>query len=797
MINVNSNPRARPRKVGRRGQNNNPGTNGYRTSYTYDPASNLMGVTQGVQTRTFTYDHLSRITAEMNPETSINGAGGWIYYTYDSDATCGSHSGSQVKRVDPANNVTCYSYDSLGRVLQISYPSGPNSANTPTKHFAYDAASAFGISLANYLGRMTAAWTTLGAQMQTQEAFSYDARGSATNLYEWVAGPDIWYESRASYAVNGPVSQRSGYWGYPGSTVAVTNGFSYSQDGKGHVNGLTDTTLSQSVWASTTFNALDEPTAINFSNGDYEQFGYDPNTGRMAWWNSDIGSQTPGHRWQTGSLNWNDNGTLQQLAIIDTYNSTNNQTCTYTYDDLGRLNTNHCDQLIGQHFWGQDFTYDVWGNITKTQSSGYPNGINFLQGYGSGNHVSGFTYDAMGNITNDGSSYSYDAEGRQLTAAGVTTTFDAFDRAVKIVNGGSTTQIMYAPDGYKFALMNGSTVSKYFLPLTAGVQAVYTANTPAGVAYYRHVDWLGSSRLGSNANRTVRYDLAYAPFGETYASVPAVVDRSFTGQTQDTISGPTGMYDFLLRQQSAAQGRWMVPDPAGIGSVDMANPQTWNRYNYVSNNPLNAVDPAGTEPCIVGFFYEDCGSSGGGGGYDGNGYCPPWNEWCGDPPPPCCGGGGGGGGEPEPPQSGQPIHFPNETLGIPDYLPRVQWGIWGSIIPNANCGDFGPCPTIGNGFGDAAAIAIGGGTIICQIAEPCGAIEDTLLLGGLIVESGAVIYLMGKKQTNEKVEEAKAARPKDPCGWLAQQLEATTDSATKGKIVTAQKYLGCRNKRKR
>jgi uncharacterized protein RhaS with RHS repeats len=41
------------------------------------------------------------------------------------------------------------------------------------------------------------------------------------------------------------------------------------------------------------------------------------------------------------------------------------------------------------------------------------------------------------------------------------------------------------------------------------------------------------------------------------------------------------------------QGRWISPDPAGMGAVSLANPQTWNRYAYVANGPLNAVDPTG------------------------------------------------------------------------------------------------------------------------------------------------------------------------------------------------------------
>ena len=70
------------------------------------------------------------------------------------------------------------------------------------------------------------------------------------------------------------------------------------------------------------------------------------------------------------------------------------------------------------------------------------------------------------------------------------------------------------------------------------------------------------------------------------------MNRNFTGQTQDTTAG---LYDFLFRQQSSAQGRWLVPDPAGLAAVDITNPQTWNRYAYVGNNPPSRVDPLGLD----------------------------------------------------------------------------------------------------------------------------------------------------------------------------------------------------------
>ena len=110
-----------------------------------------------------------------------------------------------------------------------------------------------------------------------------------------------------------------------------------------------------------------------------------------------------------------------------------------------------------------------------------------------------------------------------------------------------------------------------------------------GLTYYAHTDHLGSTRFASTTFRSMYFDMAYAPFGETYA-LSGSTDPAFTTQRQDTVAG---LYDFPAREYSI-QGRWPSPDPAGLAAVDLSNPQSWNRYAYVQNNPLNSVDPLGT-----------------------------------------------------------------------------------------------------------------------------------------------------------------------------------------------------------
>jgi RHS repeat-associated protein len=66
----------------------------------------------------------------------------------------------------------------------------------------------------------------------------------------------------------------------------------------------------------------------------------------------------------------------------------------------------------------------------------------------------------------------------------------------------------------------------------------------------------------------------------------------FTGMDQDTSAN---VYDFPAREYGI-QGRWPSPDPAGLLAVNPFDPQSWNRYGYVRNSPLELVDPTGLCP---------------------------------------------------------------------------------------------------------------------------------------------------------------------------------------------------------
>ena len=198
----------------------------------------------------------------------------------------------------------------------------------------------------------------------------------------------------------------------------------------------------------------------------------------------------------------------------------------------------------------------------------------------------------------------------------------------------------------------------------------------SGLQYYRHADWLGTSRLATTSSRTLYYSGAYAPFGENYAPL-GTQDLSFTGQNQDTESsgagGVGGLYDFLYREHSPVQGRWLSPDPSGLAAVNPADPQTWNRYAYVGNRPLSATDP-------LGLVLLECN--------------PDWDPDCmgpGEPGDPCvsdpilC--------SPLPPPIIPPpigVWPGNETLGLPQGLNTPPLGLDDllTLSPGINCGIF-------------------------------------------------------------------------------------------------------------
>src|ERR1700688_3821176 len=93
----------------------------------------------------------------------------------------------------------------------------------------------------------------------------------------------------------------------------------------------------------------------------------------------------------------------------------------------------------------------------------------------------------------------------------------------------------------------------------------------------------------SDTGGNVMWSATYLPFGQEWNPQATVNHYKFTGKERDSESG---LDNFGARYDSSQYGRFMTPDPGNWGA-DPSNPQSWNMYSYVLNNPLNAIDPSG------------------------------------------------------------------------------------------------------------------------------------------------------------------------------------------------------------
>jgi len=106
-----------------------------------------------------------------------------------------------------------------------------------------------------------------------------------------------------------------------------------------------------------------------------------------------------------------------------------------------------------------------------------------------------------------------------------------------------------------------------------------------------------ATRLGTERVRTVFTNPTYLescsslPFGDalTCQGNGDFSTLHFTGKEHDYESG---LDYFGARFDASSFGRFMSPDPL-LNSAHPGEPQSWNRYSYVANNPMRNVDPLG------------------------------------------------------------------------------------------------------------------------------------------------------------------------------------------------------------
>jgi RHS repeat-associated protein len=121
------------------------------------------------------------------------------------------------------------------------------------------------------------------------------------------------------------------------------------------------------------------------------------------------------------------------------------------------------------------------------------------------------------------------------------------------------------------------------------------------VEYY-HLDMLGSVRAVTDAQGHVVARHDFLPFGEEWfgaAGGPGanpVDKRLFTGKERDA---ELDLDYFGARYYRADLGRFTTVDPVRDIKENSPEPQRWNTYSYVRNNPMRFVDPDGRRDVYV------------------------------------------------------------------------------------------------------------------------------------------------------------------------------------------------------
>ena len=118
---------------------------------------------------------------------------------------------------------------------------------------------------------------------------------------------------------------------------------------------------------------------------------------------------------------------------------------------------------------------------------------------------------------------------------------------------------------------------------------------------YHHPDRLGTKLIANPATNTVKEQetLPYGTSLDAETTTPQAnngVGPSNQRFTSYDRSGTTGLDYAVNRIYSSEQGRFTQPDPIGMASVDLTDPQTLNLYTYARNNPIDFTGPDGLHP---------------------------------------------------------------------------------------------------------------------------------------------------------------------------------------------------------
>lgn len=522
---------------------------GHVKRWTYDAAGRVKATADALNnTTTYAYDAAGQLTDVTLPR------GGAYAFTHDTD-------GHTLSQSDPLTKTTTYGYDAEGRPTSIVYPSGRSVVT------AYDTA-----------GRITSA--TAGGKTRT---YGYDDAGRTTSA----ADPDT---GTLQYAYNDR--------GLLSTVTDVFGATVYGYDVAQRLSSATPPTGTATTYAYS-FNSTRETVSVRGATNADLLYNY---AGRLRTRTPIAPSRTTGGSFQFdydnagrpinyvgGTATYDADGRV--INTTDTLSGTT-KTTTYGYDDADRLTSAVVTQGTTQ-LSSTAYQWDADSNRTSVTS---------------GTTTTTATFNTADQLTStsDGTSYSYDDDGRQIavgstayayngfgelaSAGGVTYGNDALGRLATRTTTAGTENFGYAGlDSTVNAWRRGSGSATHIVLDTKGGQLAFATD---GAKTYRtgtnlHGDLV---RLRDDFATAADWYASYDPFGAvTWTSATQPIPVPF-GYQSDYTDPSTGNVDMGARNYNPGTGSFTTSDTV-VGST--ANTATFNRYLYANANPLTYTDPDG------------------------------------------------------------------------------------------------------------------------------------------------------------------------------------------------------------
>ena len=537
--------------------------NGETINYNYNPNGTLQSTGYGSNVISFEYDGWGRKTKITDPSA------GSFTYEYNSI-------GNLLKETAP-NGTTTNTFDATGKILSTTH-----SGNTISYSYNND-------KLVNQI-TTTNAWGTY------QENMTYDN-------YKRVVAKTFTTPYGFKYIYNftfdefgRTLTEEKKVTGASGTDIFKTKNIFKN----GYLWKLQNASTNTDLKVYNTFNEREQVTSFTLANGlvtirTYDQYGY---LTHNVITKNNVQQFTLTNAWdvQRGNLTSRNNtlftGGLNETFQYDAFDRlTNNITKqgtniiaqeTNIYDTKGRITNNN----IG------DYSYDV----AKPYQLSTIENINDL-GYYQANPLQEVTYNERK------APLTIKQQGKE----NIFFNYNGFDKRTAMYYGNEVADYTasskiryYSPIG-DIEVDFDKTTNKYIVNMFVDGDA-YSANilqrkeNNNNALYYLHRDYLGSILAVTNSTGSIVEKRHFDAWGNVLLvedgqnnnlNKLTFLERGYTGH--EHLQG-VGLINMNARLYDAKLHRFLAPDNF---VQDPSNPQNYNRYGYVMNNPLKYTDESG------------------------------------------------------------------------------------------------------------------------------------------------------------------------------------------------------------